>query len=189
MEYTKGSGYIELILGGMFCGKTSELLRIFRKHKQLQRKCIIIKYSKDTRYSTTGISTHDLIVQSEDVYTSGKNLSEIYDKCKGCDVVCIDEGQFYPDLPEFAEKLANEGKIVVIAGLDGTFNRDPFGRILEVIPKAEKVKKLHGICSICRKRDACFSKLRSDIIVKGVELIGGAEKYIAVCRKCYFEKN
>lgn len=114
------------------------------------------------------------------------------------DVLGIDEGQFFPDIVEFSEHAANAGKIVVIAALDGcaaehlllaltlclrrTFQRKPFGHVLELIPMAEKVTKLSAVCMICYK-DAAFSKrLGAEL---EVEVIGGADKYLSVCRACY----
>ncbi len=100
--------------------------------------------------------------------------------------VAIDEGQFYPDLIEFSEQAANLGVHVMIAALDATFQRKPFGSICELLPMAEKVTKLTAICEFCGK-EASFSKR----IVKSqeVELIGGEESYKPVCRKCFLTEG
>ena len=98
-------------------------------------------------------------------------------------VIGIDEGQFFPDVVEFADRVANLRKVVLVAGLDGTFERKNFNRILELIPMAEIVNKLKAVCMGCGE-DAAFTKrLASDD--KRIEVIGGAEKYMACCRKCY----
>jgi thymidine kinase len=185
-------GEIHIYLGGMFAKKTSKLIEEYREHIVKKEKCLIIKYNNDIRYDKNGISTHDHLILEKDVVISGKKLFDVHEKCVGFDFVGIDEGQFYDDLPEFAEKLANEGKTVVIASLDGDFRREKFGRTLELIPKAEIVKKLHGICDFCRKNQASFSKLiKAEHIVDGKtqEIIGGADTYKAVCRECYFNKQ
>jgi len=100
------------------------------------------------------------------------------------DVIGIDEGQFFPDLVEVCEKLAAAGKTVLVASLDGTFQRKPFGRTLELIPMAESVTKLQAVCMICF-RDAAFSRRLGD--ETAIEVIGGADKYVAVCRECFFK--
>merc|ERR1711959_191235 len=73
------------------------------------------------------------------------------------DVIGIDEGQFFPDLIEFCDEMANKGKTIVIAALDGDFQRKPFGRVLELVPKAESVQKLNAVCQLCYA-DAPFTK-------------------------------
>lgn len=91
-------------------------------------------------------------------------------------------GQF-PDLVSFSEEMANKGKTVIIAALDGTYQRKPFGHVLELIPLAESVIKLSAVCMGCCKRDAAFShRISSE---KQVEVIGGADKYVALCRACH----
>jgi len=99
------------------------------------------------------------------------------------EVIGIDEGQFFPDLVSFAEEAANLGKIVIVSALDGTFQRKPFGSVLDLIPMSESVVKLNAVCMQCQQ-DAAFSLRTSD--ESSVEVIGGADKYHAVCRKCYF---
>lgn len=90
----------------------------------------------------------------------------------------------YADLVPVCEEAANKGKIVIVSALDGTFQRKPFGAVLDLVPKAEVVSKLTAVCMICF-RDAAFSKR---IVQCGseVEVIGGTDKYISVCRECFF---
>ena len=98
------------------------------------------------------------------------------------DVIGIDEGQFFPDIVSFCERMANQGKIVIVAALDGTFLREGFGNVLNLLPVAEQVTKLNAICHHCM-RDAAFTKRIGT--EKEIELIGGSDKYVAVCRACY----
>jgi thymidine kinase len=114
----------------------------------------MIKYSKDDRYDKDGIATHDKTVSSATGTTELKNLT----KCASdFGVIGIDEGQFFPDLVEFCEMMADAGKTVIVAALNGTFQRKPFGSVLDLIPLAESVDKLNAVCMICFK-DASFTK-------------------------------
>merc|ERR1711879_726297 len=102
-------------------------------------------------------------------------------------VIGIDEGQFFSDLFPFCEKWADEGKIVIVAALDGTFQRKAFGTVLNLIPIAEKVTKLSAVCMLRCSRDASFTyRMPTET---EVEVIGGADKYVAVCRGCYAEQS
>ena len=99
------------------------------------------------------------------------------------DVIGIDEGQFFPDIVEWSDKQANRnGKQVIIAALDGSFQRKPFGRVLELVPCAESVVKLNAVCMNCGA-DAPFSARIS--AETELEVVGGADKYIAACRACH----
>uniref|UniRef100_A0A6B2LGL3 Thymidine kinase n=1 Tax=Arcella intermedia TaxID=1963864 RepID=A0A6B2LGL3_9EUKA len=172
-------GSIQIIFGPMFSGKSTELLRRIRRYTVAKRKCLVLKYEHDTRYSKDKMSTHDQIVWTAvpcTVLETAKELSLEYD------VIGIDEGQFFPDVVSFSEHMADLGKVVIVAALDGTFQRKPFGSILELVPLAEHVTKLTAVCVICQG-DASFSKRLVD--ETQVELIGGEDKYIAVCRQCY----
>ena len=178
-------GQIQLILGPMWAEKTSELIRRCRRYKHAGKKCVMIKYSEDTRYSENYIVTHD---GNKYEAIPCKILEEIKSKLDICmyDVIGIDEGQFYDDIVEFCEELANGGKIVIVAALDGTFERKPFKRILELVPLSEHVIKLSSVCMKCGK-DASFTMKNNKN--KGNEIkiidIGGLDKYCSVCRTCY----
>lgn len=180
---TRFGGSIELIIGPMFSGKTTELVRRIRRHSLAKRKCIVIKFKQDTRYSVDKLSTHDLSMMDA---ISVTKLEEALSAVAGADVIGIDEGQFYPDLIPFAEGQANAGKIVIISALDGTFERQRFNDVVDLIPMCESVVKLNAVCTICGGV-ASFTKR----IVKDTskELIGGADLYQAVCRKCYYEMD
>jgi len=170
-----------LIFGPMFSGKTTELLRRMRRYNVANRSCLLIKHANDTRYDEEQVSTHDKhMMEAVPVST----LRQVEEHAANFQVIGIDEGQFFPDLVEFCESMANAGKMVVVAALDGTFQKKPFGRVLELIPFSEQVTKLNAVCMMCYK-DAPFSRrIGSET---QVELIGGADKYIACCRIC-FEK-
>ena len=173
-------GQIQIIFGPMFSGKTTELLRRLKRYQIAKHNCLIIKYAKDVRYERDGIATHD---KQTFPAASTVILRDLKEKTKKYSVVGIDEGQFFPDTVEFAEEMANLGKTVIVAALDGTFQRSGFGNILSLVPVSESVVKLTAICTVCFE-EASFTKRTSSEI--SVELIGGSDKYIATCRKCYF---
>lgn len=172
-------GQIQVIFGPMFSGKTTELLRRIKRYQVANHPCIVIKYEKDNRYDADGIATHDRQTLRASACSV---LGHIKHKAMDYSVVGIDEGQFFPDIVEFTEEMASLGKVVIVAALDGTFQRQGFGNILNLVPLAESVVKLNAVCMHCYK-DAAFTKrLGSE---KKVEVIGGADKYMAVCRDCY----
>lgn len=98
------------------------------------------------------------------------------------EVIGIDEGQFFPDLVEMTEQWASAGKVVICAALDGDFLRRPFGRVLELVPLAESVTKLSAICQVCFGPASFSKRLGAET---ALEVIGGADKYIATCRRCH----
>ena len=115
-----------------------------------------------------------------------KMLDEARDKCADHDVIGIDEGQFFPDLVDFCDEMANAGKIVIVAALDGDFRRKPFGSVLELVPLAESVTKLTAVCTSCFGTASFSKRIVNDT---AVECIGGADKYIAVCRACFHKDD
>ncbi len=139
------TGWIEVICGGMFSGKTEELIRRARRSQIAGQEIIIVKPAVDNRYSTDEVTSHDknvlesVVVETADqiVLLSGNE-----------EVVCIDEAQFFDSrLVETANTLANAGKRVIIAGLDMDFEGRPFEPIPQLLAVAEYITKLHAICS------------------------------------------
>nr|XP_027210255.1 thymidine kinase, cytosolic-like [Penaeus vannamei] len=154
----------------------------------------LIVCPKDSKYDSDGIATHDKQVLPAVAATV---LDEMKEKADDFSVIGIDEGQFFPDTVEFAEEMANRGKIVIVAALDGTYQRLGFGDILRLVPLAESIVKLTAVCMICyeealithaylhrncRKCDRIYFTVDASF----VEVIGGSEKYIATCRQCFF---
>ncbi|KAE8739526.1 hypothetical protein FOCC_FOCC014982 [Frankliniella occidentalis] len=169
----------KVIFGPMFSGKTTELIRRLKRYQIAKYRCLILRYARDVRYSTTGIATHD---KQELPAVSAEKLSTVRHFADDVNVIGIDEGQFFPDCVDFAEEMANAGKIVIVAALDGDFQRIGFGDILRLIPLAESVVKLKAVCMACFS-DASFTKRTS--LEKELEIIGGEDKYMAVCRRCH----
>jgi len=179
-----GKGKIQLIFGPMFSGKSTELIRRLKRYQVAQYRVLIVKYEKDNRYDEDGIATH---CGQTLPATAATNLKELTHKASKYDVIGIDEGQFFKDVVEWSEEMANKGKIVLVAALDGTFQRKPFCDILSLVPLAEEVTKLHAVCMSCFK-EAAFSKRICADNGNQIELIGGTDKYMAVCRRCYYSK-
>jgi len=174
------SGCINLILGCMFSGKTSELYNRYRRYQLGGRKCLMVKYKGDTRYSDTSIVTHDGIKVEAFVC---RHLSELEEMIHNFDVICIDEIQFYEDAHIYCDKWANMGKIIEVCGLNGKFDRRPWTIISELIPLVENITFLKAV-SIGNGKDAVFSKRLT--VDNRDEIIGGSDIYKAVDRLEYF---
>jgi len=200
IENNKKSGYLELILGGMYAGKTKKLVEIYKQCKFCSIKVIVINHVFDNRYDEELLSTHDKIkikcVKTNklmDLYTENtfELTEDVIDdinfrnkfKLMTSDVVLINEGQFFTDLEEFVKKLLNKGKEIYVCGLDGDFERKKFGQILDLIPMCDKVYKLTSLCALCKNGTrGIFSKR---ITTETEQTIIGTDNYIPVCRKCY----
>ncbi|KAM9177516.1 thymidine kinase, cytosolic [Mergus octosetaceus] len=176
-------GQIQVIFGPMFSGKSTELMRRVRRFQLAQYRCLLVKYAKDTRYGTAGLSTHDRNTMEA---LPACLLRDVYQEALGATVIGIDEGQFFPDIVDFCEVMANAGKTVIVAALDGTFQRKAFGSILNLVPLAESVVKLNAVCMECYREASYTKRLGAE---REVEVIGGADKYHSVCRACYFRKR
>jgi len=178
---SRATGSISLVIGPMFAGKTTELMRRYKRQIFAQNTCCIIKYSKDVRYTAgVEIASHDN--QQLEAKFAVCKLSELGEQWRQFDVIAIDEGQFFPDLLTFTTVAANEGKTVIVSALDGDFQQKPFGQICELIPHCESVTKLTAICMHCHSAEASFTK--RTVSSTQQELIGSDDIYAAVCRKC-----
>ena len=118
--------------------------------------------------------------------TKAKTLESLRGKLDDYDVIGIDEGQFFTDIVEFAEKAANDRKVVIISSLQGTFLRGTFPNILALLPKCEKIKKLSAICKLC-KESASFTFRTASKDSK--QLIGGDDMYMPLCRECHARES
>ncbi|XP_057765050.1 thymidine kinase a-like [Salvia miltiorrhiza] len=181
----RASGEIHVIVGPMFAGKTTTLLKRMKSESSNGRSVAIIKSNKDNRYGLDSIVTHDgeklPCLPVADLSSVREKLgAELYDKLE---VIGIDEAQFFEDLYDFCCKAADhDGKTVIIAGLDGDYLRRRFGSVLDVIPIADSVTKLSARCEVCGKR-ALFTLRKTD--ETETEVIAGAEVYMPVCRNHY----
>jgi len=173
------SSTIEVILGPMFSGKSTELIRRASRYESIGRHVLYINHSLDTRTPEDGIKTHSDI-KKNGIKTD--ELLKVFSRSMNYDVICIDEAQFYPDLVAYIKKIEKYDKIIFIAGLDGDFNREPIGDILYIIPMCDKVTKLNALDS--DGSNAIFTKRIVDSTSK--ILIGSNDMYRAVNRKNFF---
>ena len=164
----------------MFAGKTTEMHRRLKRYEMSRKKCVAIKHDLDNRYTQSSLTcTHDR--QTHEAIAC-RSLAEIVDKVTEAEVIAVDEGQFFEDIVEHVDRWANMGKVVIVSALDGTFKRDGFNNILDLVPKSELVTKLSAVCKMCGK-DAYFTqRLGRDT---RLHVVGGEELYIPVCRDCY----
>ena len=175
-------GHLTLLMGCMFAQKTTELLRRIRRYKAIGYRVLVINYAADTRYGTNKIASHDVDTCDAICINS---LIEVDSKVSDYDVIVIDEGQFYPDLYACVTRWADTLPVhLVVAGLDGDSDRNPFGDLLKLIPHAEEVERLTAFCSVCRDGTvAMFSQCKR---AKAEQVaIGGADEYRPVCRRHY----
>jgi len=177
----KGAGWIEVICGCMFSGKTEELIRRLRRAEFAKQKVEIFKPIVDTRYHDEEVVSHDASsIRSTPVESSSNILLLASDT----EVVGIDEAQFFDDnLPNVCNQLANNGVRVIVAGLDMDFKGRPFGPMPNMLAIAEYVTKVHAICVKTGKLASYSHKLQdSDSVVE----LGEKELYEPLSREAYF---
>jgi len=179
-------GKLELIVGNMFSGKSSELIRRINREKSINKKILVVNFVSDNRYSSTSVATHDNLkvncLKLEKLNDITENMIQQYDS------FFIDEGQFFTDLFDVVLKLVDvHNKHVVISGLDGDSFRNPFGDILKLVPICDTIDKLKAYCCKCNNgTSAPFTKRTPKNKATSVIDIGGNDKYIPVCRFHYF---
>ncbi len=178
-------GSLELIIGPMYAGKSTELIRIINRFKCLDKNVLVINHVWNNRYGSSTLTTHNR--ESFDECVILEKLGDVEKEenkefFKNADVIVIEELQFFGDAYDNIVKwIDEEGKCVVAAGLDGDAKKKPFGDVLRLIPHAEKVRKLNALCKMCGDgTKAHFSKR----IVKdeSTVLVGSDDVYEAVCR-------
>lgn len=182
---TASVGRIKLYTGCMFASKSSTMLRDLEKFALGGKKCMVVRHSSDDRYKhleTTGIVCHNMVEYKVTVF--GAAMLGAVD-VTAWDVIGVSEAQFFSDLL-IVDTWANAGKIVVVEGLDGDFNRGNFGgssRIPDLIAMCEKHVKLHAVCVSCGESASFTKKISGDM--SAIHDIGGHDKYLPVCRRCY----
>lgn len=174
------SGWIEVVCGSMFSGKTEELIRRIKRAKIANQKVLIFKPANDIRYGTDVVVSHD-----ENKYESipVKSSIEILQHVADANVIGIDEAQFFDlDLPAVCQKLAIRGSRVIIAGLDMDFRGVPFGPMPNLLAVAEYITKVHAICPHCGNLATHSYRLSSET---ETVVLGEKDKYEPRCRVCY----
>ena len=183
INHSKQSGWMEVICGSMFSGKTEELIRRLRRAEMAGQNVEIFKPKTDTRYSDEDVVSHN---KNKIRSTAVENPEEILSLGAECDVVGIDEAQFFDEsIVKVANTLANNGIRVVIAGLDMDFLGRPFGPMPNLMATAEYVTKVHAICK--RTGNLANYSMR---ISQGNDLVelGETESYEAVSRRVFLEE-
>jgi thymidine kinase len=181
--HEKGTGWIEVVCGSMFSGKTEELIRRLTRAKIAQQKVEIFKPVIDQRYSKKMIVSHN---ENEIHSTPVHFARDIFINSSDCEVIGIDEVQFFdPEIVAVANELANQGKRVIAAGLDMDFKGRPFEPMDKLMAIAEYITKVHAICMECGSI-ASYShrRTKSDKTV----VLGEKDIYEALCRRCFYEK-
>ena len=172
-------GELHLIIGCMFSGKTTELLRIAKRLQSIGQKVLLVNYQEDTRYSDKDVTTHDQYkcddVRSE--YTLDINTIDIQEY----DIICINEAQFFPGLKTFCVNTLKKNKIIYVSGLDGDFKQQPFGEILDLVPLCNTINRLHAFCKVCKNGTPAYFTKR--ITASQQQKLIGTSEYIPVCRQ------
>ncbi len=175
-------GWIEIICGSMFSGKTEELIRRLKRAKIANQKVEIFKPSVDKRYSLTNVVSHDA---NEFPSKCIDNAAQILLHVQDADVVAIDEAQFFDnEIVDVCESLAQRGIRVIVAGLDMDYLGKPFGAVPQLLSIADYITKLHAICVKCGNiANMSYRKTPNEEQI----LLGEKDKYEPRCRHCYYE--
>jgi len=176
----RDTGWIEVITGCMFSGKTEELIRRLNRARYAKQRVKIFKPRIDARYAPDSVVSHS---KQELTAVAIDDAHEILEHAEGADVIGIDEAQFFgPPVVGVAERLANGGKRVVVAGLDQDYLGRPFEPMPQLMAVAEYVTKNLAICMRCgNPADRSQRLVRRDATV----VVGGTESYEARCRRCF----
>jgi thymidine kinase len=173
-------GWIEVICGSMFSGKTEELLRRIKRAEFANQKVLLVKPKIDNRYSDTNVVSHQGSALASQLIDNSSEINTLWTDEK---IVAIDEAQFFDSgIVAVCNQLAAKGVRVIIAGLDMDYQGTPFGPIPDLLAIAEYVTKVHAICLSCGNL-AQFSHRTAN--ETGQVLVGAVEKYQPLCRSCY----
>jgi thymidine kinase len=176
----KKHGWIEVVCGSMFSGKTEELIRRLKRAQIARQVVEIYKPAIDVRYDETKVVSHD---SNSIMSTPVKSSSQILLMVSDADVVGIDEAQFFDDeLPNVCKQLANRGIRVIVAGLDMDYLGKPFGPIPNLLAMAEYVTKVHAICIRCGNLANHSHRITEE---NTLVLLGEKFDYEPLCRTCY----
>ncbi len=185
MKQQPDGGWIELICGSMFSGKSEELIRRVKRAEIARQKVQVFKPSLDTRYEKDMVSAHSGAHMAAISVQQAGDIRQLVEPTT--DVVAIDEVQFFDwVIADVCNELADDGKRVIVAGLDLDFRGEPFGPMPLLMAQAEEVEKLHAICIVCGAPATRTQRLingRPAAYEDPVILVGASEAYQARCRK------
>lgn len=184
LDSTKRHGWIEVVCGSMFSGKTEELIRRLKRAKIARQKVEIFKPAIDVRYDEQQVVSHD---QNAIMSTPVPSSSNILLLANDVDVVGIDEAQFFDDgLVEVCNQLAGRGIRVIVAGLDMDFMGKPFGPVPALMASAEYVTKVHAICMNCGNLAHVSHRTNTE---EKLVVLGEKDSYEPLCRSCFNEQK
>lgn len=179
-------GYLEMIIGPMFSGKTTMLIQKADQYELCNQKVLMVNHCSDVRYGTHGVFTHGKHKKDAVMLT---HLSEFYEDSPLNhafhlhDVICVDEGQFFDDLSEFAKRAVNEyNKHIIVSCLHGTYNLTPFNNVCSLLPFCDLIRPMRALCMVCK--DGTKAPFTRKTCMSNPD-VGGEESYVPVCRKCY----
>jgi len=187
MQSDYNNGYLEVIIGPMYSGKTSYLLNIFKQYSYCNCDVLVFNHDTDNRYDESMLSTHDKLkipcTKTDELLKYVE--SEEFNKSK---VILINEGQFFKDLFAFTlYAVESKSKHVYVCGLDGDFKRKKFGQINDLISYSDKVTKLTSLCYSCKNGNkAIFSHRLTN---EKQQHVVGSDNYVPLCRSCYLKHN
>lgn len=182
VNHSQRKGWIEIICGSMFSGKTEELIRRLKRSQFAKQRVEIFKPQVDTRYDDEEVVSHDANRIHSTPVPAASNIPLLADQV---DVVGIDEAQFFDmELVAVCNKLANRGARVIVAGLDMDFLGKPFGPIPHLMATAEYVTKVHAVCVKCGNL-ANHSHRKTDDT--GLVVLGEKDEYEPLCRSCFHQ--
>jgi len=181
MNYERSRGHVEVITGGMFSGKSEELVRRLRRAEIARQRVQVFKPRTDTRHEPTRLVTRD--ERELDAIPVGDSAELRRELEVGVEVVGVDEAQFFDaGLVELVQELADKGLRVIVAGLDLDYRRQPFGPLPQILALAEYVDKMHAVCVRCGGIAHYSQRISGgDDRVQ----VGDLESYEARCRRCY----
>ena len=182
---SKRNGYLELILGPMFSGKTSTLKKIYDQCVYCDIPVMVINYSADKRYSSEDVmSTHDkIMIPCIMANTIAEIIDNYGEKLSNTEVILINEGQFFSDIQYVISLVEDMHKRVYICGLDGDFQKNKIGSLFELIPYCDNICKLKSLCSECRDGTPGLFSYR--ITNEVDQVVIGVDNYKPLCRECY----
>lgn len=193
MEPQSITGYLGIILGPMFSGKTTRLIQLYKTRTYINKKVVVLNYEGDTRYSLDKLSTHDGIqipcLFVDDVYKCWNDSNnQYYSEIRGADTILINEAQMFPQLlTTVLDMVENAKKEVFLCGLDGDFKRQEFGDMLKLVPYCDSVEKLTSLCANCK--DGTHALFSHRISQETEQIVVGSSNYKPLCRKCYVTYN
>ena len=187
MYQRQDRGWIEVICGSMFSGKTEELIRRVRRAQIARQKVQVFKPRLDDRYQVEKVASHNGMHLDAVVVGEAKEILQLVDS--DTDVIVIDEGQFFDwTIADVCNLLADNGRRVIIAGLDTDFRGEPFGPMPLLMAQAERVDKLQAICVVCGAPASRSQRLingRPAFYDDPIIMVGADEVYEARCRHCH----